>query len=121
MRTLGNIIWFMAAGFWSWLVWVSTGLLLCITVIGIPFGIQCFKIANFGLFPFGKVITPSNRVSSFLWNIIWILLFGWELFMIHIITAFILCITIIGIPFANQSFKLAMLSLFPFGVTIKKL
>lgn len=118
MKTLGNFIWFFCSGIWSWISWTLTGLLLCISIIGIPFGLQCFKIANFGLFPFGKDIIPSSKTSSFLWNIIWLLLFGWELFLLHIGTAIMLCITIIGIPFAAQALKLAMLSLFPFGATI---
>ena len=118
MKTLGNIIWFLFAGLWSWLSWTFVGLLLCITVIGIPFGIQCFKIGNFGLFPFGKRIEASTNIGSLFLNLIWILIFGWELALLHLFSAFLLAITIIGLPFAAQSVKMAGISLFPFGAKI---
>ena len=112
MRLLGNIVWFLCAGLLSFIGWSLAGIILCLTVILIPFGLQCFKIAGFGLFPFGK--------SSLIFNIIWILAIGWELAVIHLASAFLLCITIIGIPFALQSIKMAGISLFPFGITIIK-
>lgn len=118
MKTLGNIIWFIFAGFWAWLSWSLVGILLCITVIGIPFGLQCFKIGSFGLFPFGKQIESGGSLGSLLLNIIWIILFGWELALMHLASALLLCITIIGIPFAFQAVKLAGISLFPFGAKI---
>jgi len=120
MRLLGNIIWFLCAGLLSFIGWSLAGIILCLTVILIPFGLQCFKIAGFGLFPFGKSISPSSNVSSLIFNIIWILAIGWELAVIHLASAFLLCITIIGIPFALQSIKMAGISLFPFGITIYK-
>ncbi|HHF7041947.1 TPA: YccF domain-containing protein [Streptococcus mutans] len=120
MRLLGNIVWFLCAGLLSFIGWSLAGIILCLTVILIPFGLQCFKIAGFGLFPFGKSISPSSNVSSLIFNIIWILAIGWELAVIHLASAFLLCITIIGIPFALQSIKMAGISLFPFGITIYK-
>lgn len=120
MKTVGNIIWFCFAGIWSWISWALAGAILCLTIIGIPFGLQCFKIGQFGLFPFGKEITPSNRTSSLLLNILWILFFGWELAIMHLMTAVLLCLTIVGIPFALQALKLALISLFPFGATITR-
>ncbi|MCB5081976.1 YccF domain-containing protein [Streptococcus mutans] len=120
MRLLGNIVWFLCAGLLSFIGWSLAGIILCLTVILIPFGLQCFKIAGFGLFPFGKSISPSSNVSSFIFNIILILVIGWELAVIHLASAFLLCITIIGIPFALQSIKMAGISLFPFGITIIK-
>ncbi|MDT9564358.1 YccF domain-containing protein [Streptococcus mutans] len=120
MRLLGNIVWFLCAGLLSFIGWSLAGIILCLTVILIPFGLQCFKIAGFGLFPFGKSISPSSNVSSLIFNIIWILAIGWELALIHLASAFLLCITIIGIPFALQSIKMAGISLFPFGITIIK-
>ncbi|BAQ24684.1 YccF domain-containing protein [Streptococcus troglodytae] len=120
MRLLGNIVWFLCAGLLSFIGWSLAGIILCLTVILIPFGLQCFKIAGFGLFPFGKSISPSSNVSSLILNIIWILVIGWELAVIHLASAFLLCITIIGIPFALQSIKMAGISLFPFGITIIK-
>jgi Predicted membrane protein len=120
MRLLGNIVWFLCAGLLSFIGWSLAGIILCLTVILIPFGLQCFKIAGFGLFPFGKSISPSSNVSSLIFNIIWILAIGWELAVIHLASSFLLCITIIGIPFALQSIKMAGISLFPFGITIIK-
>ena len=120
MRLLGNIVWFLCAGLLSFIGWSLAGIILCLTVILIPFGLQCFKIAGFGLFPFGKSISPSSNVSSLIFNIIWILAIGWELAVIHLASAFLLCITIIGIPFALQSIKMAGISLFPFGITFIK-
>lgn len=119
MRILGNIIWFLLAGFWSWLAWSIAGLLLCITIVGIPFGLQCFKIGSFGLFPFGKRIEAGTGLGSLLLNILWIIIFGWELALLHLTSAFFLCVSIIGIPFAFQSVKLAVISLFPFGAKIE--
>lgn len=120
MRLLGNIVWFLCAGLLSFIGWSLAGIILCLTVILIPFGLQCFKIAGFGLFPFGKSISPSSNVSSLIFNIIWILAIGWELAVVHLASAFLLCTTIIGIPFALQSIKMAGISLFPFGITIIK-
>lgn len=118
MKTIGNIIWFFCAGIWAWVAWYFVGILLSITIIGIPFGLQCFKIGNFGLFPFGKRIEAGTGLGSLLLNILWILLAGWELALMHLFSAFLLCLTIIGIPFAIQSVKLATISLFPFGARI---
>lgn len=123
MRTLGNIIWFLLSGIWSWFAWGTVGILLCLTIVGIPFGLQCFKIANFGLFPFGKEIDLSATTGSgsILFNLLWIIFFGWELALMHLFSAFLLCISIVGIPFAFQSFKLAVLSFLPFGARIRDL
>ncbi|MEQ9764710.1 YccF domain-containing protein [Streptococcus sp. ZJ151] len=120
MSFIGNVIWFLFAGLWAFIIWTIIGILLCLTIVGIPFGLQCFKIASFGLFPFGKEVILSSRGTSLLLNLIWILLFGWELALLHLTSAFFLCITIIGIPFAKQCLKLTQISLFPFGITIIK-
>ncbi|MFC3931411.1 YccF domain-containing protein [Streptococcus dentapri] len=121
MRLLGNLIWFLCSGLWSGLAWYAIGILLCLTIIGIPFGLQCFKIGSFGFFPFGKTIVPSSRFSNLLFNLIWIFLFGWELALMHLVSSALLCLTIIGIPFALQSIKMAGISLLPFGVTITEI
>ncbi|CAM4148903.1 hypothetical protein AT575_01925 [Streptococcus penaeicida] len=118
MKFLGNIIWFLFSGLWAWLAWSLLGVLLCITIVFLPLGLQCFKIGNFGLFPFGKDIEIGQSSTSLLFNIIWIVLFGWSLVAMHLTSAFALCLTIVGIPFAIQSLKLAKLSLFPFGARI---
>ncbi|HEL0422347.1 TPA: YccF domain-containing protein [Streptococcus equi subsp. zooepidemicus] len=118
MRLIGNMIWFIFSGFWACISWYIVGLILCLTIVGIPFGIQCFKIGAFGLFPFGKTIEIGQGAGSLLLNIIWIVCCGWSLAIMHLTSALLLCLTIVGIPFAQQSLKLAKISLFPFGAII---
>lgn len=116
MKTFGNFLWFLFGGFLLWLEWAFAGLLLCITVIGIPAGIQCFKIAGLCAFPFKKEISyGSAGFGSTLFNILWIIVFGWEIALTALLCGLVWCITIIGIPFGKQFFKLAALSLMPFG------
>ena len=114
MKTLGNILWFILVGLPLGLGWVLLGVLWCITIIGIPFGKQCFKIAGLSFFPFGKVVAGQFSKHIIL-NIIWIIFGGLELALGYLISGLIFCITIIGIPFGKQCFKLASLSLAPFG------
>ncbi|MGB7594688.1 MAG: YccF domain-containing protein [Erysipelotrichaceae bacterium] len=119
MRILGNILWVVFGGAILAVGWFIAGLVLCITLIGIPFGIQCFKIAALVLWPFGKEISyPTVGVGSLLFNILWILIFGWELAVSALIVGVAFCITIIGIPFGLQAFKFAQLALFPFGARV---
>ncbi|KHD46037.1 YccF domain-containing protein [Streptococcus hongkongensis] len=118
MKLIGNIVWFVCSGFWAWFAWSFVGLAFSLTIVGIPIGLQCFKIANFGLFPFGKEIEIGQSGTSIFLNLIWIICCGWQLATIHLTSALFLCISIVGIPFAFQSLKLAKLSLFPFGVKI---
>jgi len=118
MSCLGNLIWMLCCGIVSCISWFFAGCLCCITIIGIPVGLQCFKIATLSLAPFGREVQYSAQPTSLLLNIIWIVFLGWELFLIHLGSCVLLCITIIGIPFAAQSWKLAKLSLFPFGAVI---
>ncbi|MBO5286701.1 MAG: YccF domain-containing protein [Clostridia bacterium] len=117
MKTLGNIIWFLFVGLASFISWGLIGIVLCITIIGIPFGKQCFKIASVAVFPFGKII-DSNFGDHPVGNIIWALLAGWELALSYALSGVIFCVTIIGIPFGLQCFKLAKLSFAPFGALI---
>lgn len=119
MKFIGNLIWLLFGGIISSILWFIAGLLLCLTVIGIPFGIQCFKISSFVLLPFGKEIEYNFGFTSVIGNLIWIILLGWELFLLHIVAAITLAITIVGIPFAIQHFKFAQLALFPFGAKLK--
>ncbi len=117
MKLIGNILWFFFTGFWSAVAWFLLGVLCCITIIGIPFGKQCFKMAKLVLWPFGKNVS-SNFGKHPIANIIWLLLFGWELAIGYLVIGIIWCITILGIPFGKQCFKLATLSLFPFGAKV---
>ena len=118
MRLLGNILWFILGGFVMAVSWFATGSLWCLTIIGIPVGIQCFKFAALSLWPFGKEIVYHPSTSSFLLNVIWLVFSGWILALEHFVGGILLAITIIGIPFAKQSFKLARLALMPFGAEI---
>lgn len=118
MRFLGNLIWFLLIGLWSGLAWLLLGLLYCITIIGIPIGIQLFKFAQLSFFPFGKDVIFSDKTSSLLLNIIWLILGGIELGVGYLVAGLIFCITIIGIPFGKQCFKLMRISFLPFGANI---
>lgn len=121
MKTLGNIIWFILGGFISFILWMIPGILLCITIIGIPFGVQCMKIASYVALPFKKeVIIGKIGVGRLLGDVIWILVFGWEFALMHLIIGVLFCITIIGIPFGKQHFKFAQLSLVPFNSKVEK-
>jgi len=115
MKTIGNILWVIFGGFILAVMWFICALLCCCTIIGIPVGVQCFKFAGFVLWPFGKTIQYSNNAGSFILNVLWVLLFGWELALASVAIGIIWCITIIGIPFGIQSIKFAQLAFFPFG------
>lgn len=117
MKLIGNLIWFLAYGFWMALIHFAVGLVLCISVIGIPFGLQFFKIARYALWPFtASMGTDFDRHP--IANIIWIIFGGAELAFGHLFVGILLCITIVGIPFGKKCFKLAALSLMPFGATV---
>lgn len=118
MSCLGNLLWFIFGGCISGLSWMLAGCLWCISIIGIPYGIQCFKFASMSFFPFGKEIVYGGGAVSFLVNVIWILVSGIPLAIEHITIGCLLCITIVGIPFGLQQFKLAKLALMPFGTSI---
>lgn len=119
MSLFGNIIWFIFGGLISAALWLFSGLLLCLTIVGIPFGLQCFKFAIFVLWPFGRDVEIGQFGALGLFgNIIWIIFCGFWLCLTHLFFALLLCLTIIGIPFGLQHFKLAKLSLMPFGAKI---
>ena len=118
MKTLGNILWFIFGGIIGGLSWIIAGCLWCVTIIGIPVGMQCFKFASLAFWPFGKEVIYGNGVFSFLVNLIWILLFGWEMALGNLILGCLWCITIVGIPFGRQFFKMARLSFMPFGASV---
>lgn len=118
MSFLGNIIWLVFGGLIAGLGYIIGGLALCLTIIGIPFGIQSIKLGIATMAPFGKdLVTDSDAGGPLhiIFNIIWLLLFGWEIAVVHLTSAIILAITIIGLPFALQHVKLVPLALFPFG------
>ncbi len=118
MSFLGNLIWFLCGGILSGLGWMIVGLLWCCTIIGIPVGMQCFKLGRLSFFPFGKSIEYGGGAGSLVLNIFWLIFGGVELALTHAVFALIFCCTIIGIPFGMQHFKLAKLALMPFGAQI---
>ena len=122
MSLLGNILWLIFGGLVAGLGYILGGLVTCLTIIGIPFGIQAMKIGVATFAPFGKEIVElpeANRPLRLILNVIWVVLFGWEIALAHATSALILAITIIGIPFALQHLKLVPLALLPFGRTLR--
>jgi uncharacterized membrane protein YccF (DUF307 family) len=121
VQLLLNLLWIIfGGGLVLWLEYLVVGLVLCLTVVGIPFGLQCFKIAGLALLPFGKdidptVTSPAGGAFRTVGNVIWFLVAGLWIFLTHVVLAVGLAVTIIGIPFAIQHFKLALLALWPFG------
>jgi uncharacterized membrane protein YccF (DUF307 family) len=117
VRLLGNIIWFVFAGFWLFLGYLLAALLCFILIVTIPFGVAALRIAFFAVWPFGRTVVPQpdKGVGSAIGNIIWFVLGGWYLALLHILTGVILCLTIIGIPLGVANFKLITVSLRPFG------
>jgi len=124
MSLLGNLIWLIFGGFLSGLGYIVGGFTICLTIIGIPFGIQQIKVGIATMTPFGKKITVNTDAGSTIntiLNIIWLFLFGWAIALSHLTHGLILAITIIGLPFAQQHFKLIPLALFPFGRELKEI
>jgi uncharacterized membrane protein YccF (DUF307 family) len=120
MRLILNLIWLVLAGFWLAILYVLAGLVAFVLIITIPFGIAAFRIAGYVLWPFGRTIEPRRNagVASVIGNIIWIILFGWELALAHLVSGAALCATIIGIPLGLANFKIIPISLLPLGVRI---
>jgi uncharacterized membrane protein YccF (DUF307 family) len=124
MRIILNILWLLLAGIWMAIAYAIAGALLFITIIGIPFGVQSFKLAVYALWPFGRALVPSAtrmRGVSAIANLLWFVLAGWWLALGHLVTGILLCITIIGIPLGIASFKMAGAALVPFGKEIVEL
>ncbi len=118
MSCFGNIIWMIFGGFLSGLGYIIGGLVFCLTIIGIPLGVQAIKLGVATMAPFGKEIVANQNVNNpgyVVLNVLWAIFFGWEIALSHLIHGLILYITIIGIPFGNQHFKLITLALAPFG------
>jgi uncharacterized membrane protein YccF (DUF307 family) len=117
MSLIGNIIWLIFGGFIAGLGYILGGLLLCLTIIGIPFGLKSIQLGLATMAPFGKEVRETGSEGGCLqlvFTIIWVVLFGWEIAIAHLLAGLILAITIIGIPFAKQHFKLIPVALFPF-------
>ncbi len=124
MNLLLNIIWLILGGFIVVIAYLLGGILLCITIIGIPFGIQCFKLAGLALMPFGREIRekePPSGALAVIMNVIWIILPGLELAVFHLIMALLFAITIIGLPLAAQHLKMTRLAILPFGFEVKEM
>ncbi len=121
MNLLLNIIWLILGGFVVVIAYLLGGILLCLTIIGIPFGIQCFKLAGLALMPFGREVRekePPGGALAVIMNVIWIILPGLELAVFHLMMALVLAITIIGLPLAAQHLKMARLAILPFGFAV---
>ena len=121
MNIVLNVLWFIFGGFLVSLAYILGGILLCLTIIGIPFGIQCFKLSVLGMAPFGKEIVenePPGGCVAVVMNVIWIILPGLELALIHLFLAAFFAITIIGLPFAAQHLKMTRLAILPFGFRV---
>lgn len=118
MRTIGNILWMIFGGGILAILWGIAGLLCCCTIIGIPMGVQCFKFASLVFWPFGRNVIFANGTANFLLNILWILIFGWELSIVSFLLGLLWSVTIVGIPLGMQCFKFARLAFMPFGAHI---
>ena len=122
MTCLGNAIWLLFGGFLSGLGYIIGGLLTCLTIVGIPFGLQAMKLGVATMTPFGLEIETTPQSGGCLqtaFNVGWAILFGWEIAILHLIHGALLAVTIVGIPFAMQHFKLIPLALFPFGKELR--
>lgn len=119
MSCIGNVLWFVFGGLWMGLSWALLGALWCITIVGIPVGVQCFKMAGLAFFPFGKEVDYGGGAGSLLLNIVWIIFGGLALAVEAALIGVLFCITIVGIPFGKQCFKLAKLALMPFGAQVR--
>ena len=117
MSFLGNLIWLVLGGLIAGLGYIIGGLLMCLTIVGIPFGMQSIKLGLATMAPFGKevVVDPRAGALKVLFDLIWLVLFGWEIAVAHLTFGLIFAITIVGLPFAKQHFKLVPVALMPFN------
>lgn len=122
MNTIGNLLWIILGGFIIFLLYLFGSLILIITIIGVPFGVETLKMAGLALMPFGREPVQGERAGGCLYiimNVIWLLFAGIEIAIVHLVLALLFGITIIGIPFAQQHIKLAYIALIPFGMDIR--
>jgi uncharacterized membrane protein YccF (DUF307 family) len=117
VRLIGNVIWFVFSGVWIFIAYTFAAILCFLLIITIPFGVAALRIAVFGLWPFGRAVVPQpgKGAGSTLGNIIWFIIGGWYLTLLHILAGILLCLTIIGIPLGIGNFKMITVSLRPFG------
>ena len=122
MNFIGNLVWLVFGGLLASVLYLIGGFVLCVTIIGIPFGVKIMKLGLFAFWPFGRDVTmdPASGCLTTIFNVLWIAFGWWEIALVHVIFGGLLCLTIIGIPFGKQHFKLARLSLLPFGCKIVK-
>lgn len=120
MRTLLNIIWFALSGIWLWIAYTLAGIICCLLIVTIPWGIASFRMANYAVWPFGREVVdkPNAGLGALLGNVIWVVVAGWWLALTHIVTGLALCVTIVGIPLGVANFKLISVSLMPLGKQI---
>lgn len=120
MKTVLNLIWLVLAGFWLAVGYVVAGVIMCVLIITIPFGIASFRLAAFTLWPFGRTLVrkPTAGVGSAIGNVIWFVLAGFWMAVAHLLTGIVLCLTIIGIPLGLADFKLAAAAVAPLGKEI---
>lgn len=122
MKFLGNLVWLLLGGIVIALIYYFVGLLMCISIIGIPFGLQLFKLGTYALWPFGReLVSGPNEPGclTILMNAVWLLLGWWEIALTHLVCGLLFCVTIVGIPWGLKHFKLALASVFPFGKEIR--
>ena len=122
MKTLGNLLWLILCGLLVAMIYFLVGLLMCITIIGIPFGLQLFKLGSWALWPFGRELVDGPGEPgclSIVMNVIWVLLGWWEIALIHLFFGLLFCLTIVGIPWGVQHLRMALWSLLPFGKEIR--
>lgn len=122
MKTLGNFLWLILGGLLVAMIYFLVGLLMCITIIGIPFGLQLFKLGSWALWPFGRELVDGPGEPgclSIVMNVIWVLLGWWEIALIHLFFGLLFCLTIVGIPWGVQHLRMALWSLLPFGKEIR--
>jgi len=119
---LGNIVWLVFGGFVAGMEYVIGGLTLCLTIVGIPFGLQSIRLGMATFAPFGKDVVDAEHQGpvKMVFDILWIVLFGWEIAVTHLVFALLLALTIVGIPFAKQHMKLIPLALFPFNMDLRR-
>ena len=123
MKSIGNILWLVFGGLIIAIIYYIAGALIYLTIVGIPFGVQLFKLGTYSLWPFGRELVNGPREPgclSVVMNLIWILVGCWEVTILHALLGIIFCITIVGIPWGIQHFKMTIAAIFPFGKEIRQ-